>query len=767
MVSSISEKISLIPEDARENLFCTLHNQPMDPEARKKKVWGTQKHLLFDIDGIPKHRTPEIDVVYREVLSDVLKITPGSILQVFSGHGYHFIVELATPIEDRKFFSNNKIYYQILCARINERIKEQGLSGEADGEVFAPNRLLRLPLSFNKKKGMDAVPVELIHGEIIPVEINLQELSGLPLVDKKEQLSDKELSYIKTDTDTVLSGCEFLKWAKDYQADVNESQWYAVLSIVGRVAGAEKLIHTYSKNHPTYHKESTTRKAAQAIKASGPRTCDNISTLWGGCKKCPHYKKVRSPIALKGKDFIATAHSGFHAMAGNGRLVPQYGDLQKYYDKQQPYKNVGRVHHRYVGTHWEEFDDIHIDNYAQDHFVPQAKNTMRAEFKGLIKCTNLETPKWFSKSTDRKLNLMNGVLNIDTLKLEPHSERLGFKHVLPFEFDAGAECPTFLKMLHGVTKGRQELKTVLLQYMGYCLSNDRPKADKILVLTGEGQNGKSRFLSILRAMGGPGVTALGVRDLTNAFHMQQLDGALFNIIEEVPSFTRKDTWEIIKDLVTGGLVTAARKFKDPYTFQNKAKFIMTCNELPRGANPNHGFFRRMTIVPFDEVFSHEKGNIDVGIHDRIIENELPGVLNLVLKAYADLKANNYQFQESKVIKEALLDYQRDLDSVARFVEDTIIKGDPPLDTGSAPDFFIMHEGKPALNMEDYYAEYAERCQKLGEKSFSFREFSKRVYRSVAAESGVYLDMKRAKGVLYFRARVQGVRKRLLVGVKWC
>lgn len=763
LLSSIDEEIKRIPEKERYNLFCTLWNQDSDKEKRKKKTWGRQELLLFDIDGIPQDRNDKLDQQYLDALSEAIKVSPDKILQIYSGHGYHFVIQLANPIEDVKFFNENRIYYQVLCSRINDRLRELGLIGEADADVFAPNRLLRLPNSMNKKKDKPETWVKLLNQDIAPVEFDIKKASGMPVVNDKDYLNEKEMSYIKTDTDTVESECEFLKWAKANQHEVNEGQWYAMLSIVARLDKGKEKIHEYSRRHPGYNEAQTDRKAEQSLRASGPRTCDNIDSMWGGCSSCPHYKKARSPITIKGKDFIATAHSGFHAYASNGRLVPQYDDLRKFYEKETPYKNVSKQHYRYMNNYWNELDDVYIDNFAQEQFHPPAKNTLRNEFRGLIKCTNLDMPDWFNYSTNRKINLTNGVLDIDTMKLEAHSEKYGFRNILSFGWDENATCPTFEKMLDNVTCGRESLKNTLLEYMGYCLSNDDPRADKILVLTGEGQNGKSRFLNILKALGAEGAKALGIRDLTNAFHLQQLDGALFNIIEEVPSFTEKDIWELIKGLVTGASVTVSRKFKDPYSFQNKAKFIMTCNELPKGANPNHGFFRRLLIVPFEAKFSHEAGNIDVNIDQRIIENELPGVLNMVLKAYHRLKDKEYQFSTSKEADAALSEYKADMDSVARFIEDTLEVGEQPKGT-QGPDWALKDAaGNPCVDMEELFESYAKRCDKLKERPVTFRTFTKRVY---AVLNAVPFDESKVDRVAHNRVRIDGVRKKVLYGVTW-
>jgi len=765
LLSSINDTVNNIPESERYNLFCTLHNVPDTPEGRKEKAWGTQELIMFDIDGIPHNRDDKLDEAYLEVLADAINVQKESILQILSGGGYHFVVRLKNPIKDIDFFDKNRIYYQVLCSRINDRLRDKGLQGVADAAVFAPNRMFRLPLTLNIKPDRPKVWVKLLHSHLEAIDLDLQKASGLPLLTEKDFISERELSYLRVDTSSVEDECEYLKWAKENQQEMSEPQWYAMLSIVARLEGGKEKVHDYSKYHPSYNETVTNRKAEQSLGASGPRTCDNINSMWKGCSKCVHYKKLRSPIAIKGQDFIATAHSGFHALNAKGSLTPQYDDLKKFYNKNKPYLNVNNVHYQYTENHWQELSDVYIDNFAEEYFYPKAKNTMANEFRGKVKRTNLQNPEWFRKSTNRRLNLANGVLNIDTMELEPHDKKFGFKAILDFNYDKEANAPTFTTMLDGVTCGDKTLQANLLEYMGYCLSNDDPRADKILVCTGEGQNGKSRFLNILRALGGDAVTSLGVRDLQNAFHLQALDGALFNILEEVPSFTEKDVWELIKGLVTGAAVTASRKFKDPYSFCNKAKFIMTCNELPKGANPNHGFFRRLLIVPFNAKFSHELGNIDVNIDQRVIENELPGVLNLVLNAYHALREREYQFTDSRAVRDALIEYKEDMDSVARWVADHIEVGEPiNNDTGSAPDWMTKDkDGNPCADVEEMFTSYAKRCKDLEERPVAFRTFSKRLYGVLGARE---VMGQKDKVMGHKRTRINGVKRRVLYGVTW-
>lgn len=731
LFTNTQKYVDQIPEKERFNVYYTLGHVPEDIEPKQRK-WSWQEAIPFDIDGI-EVAGETVDPKYFEVIGEALNVDLKKCVTMFSGNGLQILIKPKFEIKDVKWFKHNQKYYQFLCSRINDKLSDAGLAGEADASAFAPNRLFRLPLTLNKKPNKPERIAKLIYASTDPIDYDLKKASGLPDIDEKDHLSEEQLGYFKIDSSAVVDGCDFLKWMKAEPQNVSEPEWYAGLSVLARLDRGREISHEYSKGHPSYYDKETDRKIDQALEASGPRTCDNINKHWGRCKTCPHFKKVPSPISIKGPNFIATENTGFHLMGKKGALLPQYEDLRLFYDKEHTYINASDIHFRYEDTHYKEYHERFVDNYAQVHFNPPADNKKVAEFRGLVKRTHLKDASFFGHTTDRLINLSNGVLNIDTMELSEHDPKYGFKHCLGFSFDPIADAPTFKNHLKGITCGDPTLEANLLEYMGYCLANDKPKAQKMLVLTGSGQNGKSTFLEIIRTLGGAAVTSLGVTELGNSFYRQQLDGALFNIIEEMPNFAEKSFWEDMKGLITGAMVTASKKHKDPYTFVCKTKFVMTCNDLPKGANPNHGYFRRLLIVPFSAKFQGQGDDKDIA--DRIVKDELPGVLNMVLDAYHRLKANNWEFTQSDSVNAALSAYKLEADNVTRWCEEHLEIGECQGLEG-APSWMVRtNGGRIGANVDLMYKDFKTWCEDEGERAVSRIHFSKRLAWWYAAKTG--------------------------------
>ena len=68
------------------------------------------------------------------------------------------------------------------------------------------------------------------------------------------------------------------------------------------------------------------------------------------------------------------------------------------------------------------------------------------------------------------INLTNGLLDLETFCLKPHDKKFASLVQLPFKYDLDAECPKFHKFLDEIFRGDNELKLLIQEIMGYCLS---------------------------------------------------------------------------------------------------------------------------------------------------------------------------------------------------------------------------------------------------------------------------------------------------------
>lgn len=664
---NLDKILKQIPEGDRWNLFYTVAFC-----TEGKREFREQNVIVFDIDSID-HKVVDM---YHEVVTSCLGVRVEDVGIVNSGNGLHYIIGLSTPIQDPLFFEHNRHHYTAICAKINAALKRAELPGESDPSVFDPRRILRLPGTINRKEGKPEKKCFSIRGGFLNQVFDLPLLSGIPKITATEQVSTQALrKYPTPDTAAILDGCDFLKYCKEKPNEISEAQWYAMLSIVPRLPPSGRtLAHDYSKGHASYSAEETETKIDQALSASGPRTCKNIEKIWTGCQTCPNFEKVNSPIMIQGEKYIKTRDSGFHTchIDDSGKLKvgkPCYEDMRLYFEEIHPYLTLGEsgICLLWNGKYWDEFKDLYLEGFAQLHFEPKATTAMTKEFKSLICRTNIRDTDWFLDTTNRKVNFNNGVLNLDTMEFLPHSIEYGFRYVLKYDYDPKAKAPQFEKFMLTLMKGRQELVDILLEYAGYSFSNDECWIQQALLMTGEGSNGKSTFMDILKALAGKAnYSTVTIAELKADTSRTMLDGKLFNLAEETPTSTLIDS-TILKSLITGGETTVKILYKQPYTIFNRAKFMFACNTLPKTKDTTRGYSRRWLIIPFEVSF--EGTQRDPFIKDRLL-TELPGIFNLVIEGYKRLVAQR-AFTQSHIIEEELENYRNDLDTVKAWYDDCV------------------------------------------------------------------------------------------------
>jgi putative DNA primase/helicase len=167
-------------------------------------------------------------------------------------------------------------------------------------------------------------------------------------------------------------------------------------------------------------------------------------------------------------------------------------------------------------------------------------------------------------------------------------------------------------------------------------------------------------VKVLEALAGRGnFTSMTLVDLEKDTNRHGLDGALFNVSEETPHRSLNDS-SLFKNLVSGGSVQVKQLYKQPYAISNRAKIWLLCNELPKTIDMSFGMFRRLIIIPFNAKF--EGATADKFIHKKLFA-ELPGILNIMLAAYARMLARGH-IADSKLVEERILKYREETDTVS-------------------------------------------------------------------------------------------------------
>lgn len=686
LFSNIDHYISMIPEEERWNLYYTAANC-----TDKKRELLYQEVIPFDVDNIDLTKIED----YVSIFLGTFGLTRNQVIIVASGNGIQFLIGTTKRIESEEQFDSLKHLYKGVCGVLAQQIYLHGLVGNVDTSVFSASRLLRLPKTENRKDGKPTRQAVLLNGTLDFIDFDMQKMLGLPEVAVEDQISPSMLKrFSEPDAKGVQEGCGFLKWCKENQGEVREPEWYAMLSIIGRLPEGFQLAHEYSNEHPSYNRYETENKIEQAVANSGPRTCDNISTMFNGCKSCKHYGKITSPIQIKGTRYIATRNTGFHNIVVGADGVtkkgkPNYEDLMLYFEEQSPFvvQNDSLIVYRFTGKKYEAVPRSVLFSFAEKSLDPKPTNQICSEFFEKIRRNNLVDASFFVNND--KLNFKNGVLDLASGKLLQHSPKVGFKYFLPFDYDPHAEAPRFEKFLDEITLGDKELQAVLLEFMAYTLTyTPAQMGQKALILTGDGANGKSVLIDVLKYLAGEGnysSISMG-REINDMNNRQSLDGKLFNASEETPSNAMMDN-TTFKALVTGGEVTAKLLYHDTYPMKNNAKIIMACNELPLSQDNTYGMYRRLLIVPFNAQFRTDTA--DVHLRAKLYA-EASGIFNLIMEAFHRFKVGHV-FTTSAKIEEQMKEYMEDNDSFMQWVTESVRReAGAEIKTREAFDSYILY-----------------------------------------------------------------------------
>lgn len=664
LFNNIEEIIENIPEQDRWNLYFTVAECH---ETKGRKI-VRQSVIPIDIDGI------DVDHLYKyaPVVLEALKLDPTKTAVVFSGNGLQMFIQTNTEWTLDEHIHRYKPQYNILCSTINTAIKTAGLVGHADPVVWSPARLMRMPNTLNVKPDKPQRMASIIQGNLEPVEWEWDSVLDIGSLSDWGETSvvhpEAANKFSKPDVQAIEKGCGFISYCKTNQSVVSEPQWYAMLSLVGRFDDDGAIAHDYSVGHSDYNPDKTSLKVEQAL-SKGPRLCSSIEPLYDGCKACPHFGKISTPLQIKSDDFIATEDTGFREVTiKDGK--PQIGkfkhhDLVKYYLRDNHFIcTEDGILYTWEDKYWQGTTPLLVKAFV-DRNVADVKDMDRKEYLTTLKSKRVAKNVEF-KVPNELINCNNGIVDIHTQEIMPSSPDYKFKYVLPFDYDPQAVCPKWEQFLKEVTLDRQELIDVLQEFIGYTLSYDDPVlGQKGLILYGGGQNGKSVVLDIIKELVGHDNHANIDMTKNRPEDIDVINDKVALIRDEISkSFFR--TPETFKLLTTGGSIQARKMYIGPYSTKFLGKVILACNELPPSSEQAEGLKRRLIVVPFDYRVPKSKINRNI-VND--LKEELPGIFNWAVSGYKRLVDNKYLFTDSEIVNKTVREASLTDNFAYEFIDD--------------------------------------------------------------------------------------------------
>jgi putative DNA primase/helicase len=269
------------------------------------------------------------------------------------------------------------------------------------------------------------------------------------------------------------------------------------------------------------------------------------------------------------------------------------------------------------------------------------------------------------------LNVRNGLLNLETGELAPHTPTHWSVLQLPVDFDPEAKCPVISGYFKDVVEFERDVK-LLEEVVGWTLDWWRYNPSKAVMLYGKGRNGKGAFLRLLTAfLGKENVSCVGLQKLvTDRFAGVDLVDKAANLAGDLPIRDLSDS-DVFKESTGGDGFRVEGKGTKSFNYTNWAKMVFGANSLPKSSDDTDGFYSRWIIINFPHRFGPGgKKAIDYTLEERMhSDKELSGLLNLAVKGLQRLKKNKWEFSYSKTIDDVRDMYKRLADPVYAFVMD--------------------------------------------------------------------------------------------------
>lgn len=327
------------------------------------------------------------------------------------------------------------------------------------------------------------------------------------------------------------------------------------------------------------------------------------------------------------------------------------------------------VYNAEKGIYEAEGEEL-IEEICRDILDDEYKKNRVTEVTYAIKIGNYQDYEEV-KIPSHQIIVENGILDLEINELLPFSPKHFSTSRLPIIYDVEAKAEGIIKFLEEICPN-SEFRQTLIEMIAYCLLNNH-KYHVWLIIVGEGENGKTTYINLVKAfLGDENTVSISLQDLlTRRFLRAELFGKLANIYDEIPKTPLKYTG-IIKILTGEGQITCDVKFKKPRTFTSTTKFIFSCNELPKTEDTTHAFFSRPMIIELTQRFPKGDPKTDPNLIEKLTTpTELSGLLNLCLdsmKQIEERKTISYPFTSNQMRDQ----YQRFSDPIYEYIQENVV-----------------------------------------------------------------------------------------------
>ena len=374
-------------------------------------------------------------------------------------------------------------------------------------------------------------------------------------------------------------------------------------------------------------------------------------------------------------------NSDRYAAAHKGLLRYSYeAKCWFYYNKKVWKRDINGVSERVVNKVLENMnhEKLYIpadmdEEEAREAFQKHVKRSRNKNaVKAMIELARMKNPVTYSEfDTDNNaVNLNNGWLDLEKNVLNPHDKEKLFTKVADVDFLENAQCPQWGRFLRETFQEDADIISFVQKAVGYTLTTNTSE-QVIFVLKGDGNNGKSVFLDVLKAIFNDYAKLITPDALMsqrfnnqNAFvHLAELEGARMAITEETEQGTFFNE-SLIKQITGNKTMTIKRMYEGVREIPITFKLWLATNYMPLIRGTDYGIWRRLVIVPFDNKVTEDKINKNL-IYELLEERS--GILNWAIEGYYRWLSEGLKPSEKMLME--VKQHKEDMDWLNKFLED--------------------------------------------------------------------------------------------------
>lgn len=321
----------------------------------------------------------------------------------------------------------------------------------------------------------------------------------------------------------------------------------------------------------------------------------------------------------------------------------------------------------------------------------------------------------FGKDPALAFNFKNGVWNWKTMKLERKKHPDNPEYYSKYYFLTVTDYPLitqkaktpetdkYFKLVFG--ENAQTVK----EFIGYSFYPSYKPIQAIMILKGDGGDGKSTFMNFCRNLvGKDNASSVSLRDLgsgkENNFKIVELYHKFLNTSSELSDSSNKPLDTAMLKLLSGGDEhSASDKGKNDKQFDNFAKLLIATNELVTFRDSSKGWKRRIFVVNFHHIDNYTK----IINWDAIRKERGTFIYKCILLAKKAIEKKDLTITSS--IKQQRKEWILDNDIIQEFLDEC-----------------CNVSKTETANKDDLFSAYRNWCFDNGFKPYSINKFNKKL-----------------------------------------